>query len=73
MKGRLVAKSTLDGLLLPSYVDDYSIEGTSDLIVKDVSLDSAGTYTCRNSISPRVSGNAEVIVLGKFTPDGGRF
>ena len=73
VKGSLVAKSTLDGLLLPSYVDDYSIEGTSDLIVKDVSLDSAGTYTCRNSITPRVSRHAEVIVLGKLTQGGGRF
>ena len=68
-----MAKSTLDGLLLPSYVDEYAIEGTSDLIVKDVGLDSAGTYTCRNSITPRVSRNAEVIVLGKLTQGGGRF
>ena len=57
----------VDNFVIPSYVNDFVIEGTHNLVFLTPSLNESGSYACRNSLPPFVANKkAEVIILGEF-------
>ena len=62
-----IATTRFSGPLIvqDGFESEYDADGNS-LIVKDADLDDAGTYRCRNNISPRVENTAEATIFGMF-------
>ena len=49
----------------PANTDKYEIQGTYDLLVKNVELGDGALYTCRFLLNHGIRGSASLVVIGK--------